>query len=79
MKKLQGKGVGVNRKQAKPILPEEEQLWKTGVLGAHTPQSLLDTMVYMCELYFALRSGQEHRNLQLRQLQLVEPPGVSHT
>jgi len=61
MKKLQGKGVGVNRKQAEPILPEEEkQMWKTGVLGAHTPQSLLDTMVYMCGLYFALRSGQEH-------------------
>ena len=70
MKELQGKGVGVNRKQ------EEEQLWKTGVLRAHTPQSLLDTMVYMCELYFAHCSGQEHQhhNLQLRQLQLVESP-----
>ena len=67
----------MNRKQAEPILPEEEHMWKTGVLGAHTPQSLLDTMVCMCGLYFALCSGQEHqhRNLQLRQLQLVEPPG----
>lgn len=72
MKKLQGKGVGVNRKQAEPILLEEkEQLWKMGVLGAHTPQSLLNTMVYMCGLYFALCSGQEHRNLQLSQ----KPPG----
>ena len=45
MKELQGKGVGVNRKQAEPILPEEEeQMWKTRVLGAHIPQSLLDTM-----------------------------------
>ena len=46
-----------------------------GVLGAHTPQPLLDTMVYMCGLYFALRSGQERCYLQLRQLQLLEPPG----
>ena len=64
----------MNRKQAEPILPEEEkeQMWKTGVLGAHTPQPLLDTMVYMCGLYFG---GQEHRNLKLRQLQLMEPSG----
>ena len=55
----------MNRKQAEPILPEEEHMWKTGVLGAHTPQSLLDTMVCMCGLYFALCSGQEHRNIQL--------------
>ena len=68
MKELQGKGIGVNRKQVEPILPEEEQMWKTGVLVVHTPQSLLDTMVYICRLYFALRSGREHRNLQLRQL-----------
>ena len=72
MKELQGKGVGVNRKQAKPIpLEEEEQVCKMGVLGAHTPQSLLNTMVYMRGLYFALCSGQEHRNLQLSHLQLV--------
>ena len=32
-------------------------------------------MVYLCGLYFALHSGQEHHNLQLRQIQLVEPPG----
>ena len=48
MKELQGKGVGVDRKQAEPILPEEEeQMWKIGVLGAHTPQFLLDNIVYM--------------------------------
>ena len=29
----------------------------------------------MCGLYFVLHSGQEHRNLQLRQLLLVEPRG----
>ena len=77
MKELQGKGVGVNRKQAEPILlEEEEQMWK---MSAHTPQSLLDTMVYKRGLYFAHCGGQEHRNLQLSQLQLVEPPGGVHT
>ena len=30
-------------------------------------------MVYMCGLYFALMSGQEHRNLTVNQQELVEP------
>ena len=42
---------------------DEEILWRKRILGDSTPQSLLDTMVYMNRLYFALYGGQEHRNL----------------
>ena len=41
----------------------------------HAPLSLLDTMVFMCGFYFALRSRQEHRNLSMDQIKLVEPEG----
>lgn len=47
-------------------------MWQNGLLGSDNPQTLIDTMVFMCGLYFALRSGQEHRNLHMDQIQLIE-------
>ena len=61
MRKLRAQGLGVQRKQAEPFsIEEENKLWSDGLLGADSPQILLDNMVFMCGLYFALRSGQEH-------------------
>ena len=76
--RLQGEGVGSRKWQAEVIMEEEkEQLWRRGILGDHTLQSLLDTMVFCIGLYFALRNGKEHRQLRqnLCQIELVEHPG----
>lgn len=60
MKRLRSLGLGTTVKQAEPITNDkEDRLWAQVPM----PHSLLDTMVFMCELYFAVRSGQEHRNL----------------
>ena len=76
MKDLRAKGVGARKKQAEPVTAsEEELLWTKGLLGDKNPQTLLDTMVWMCGLYFALHSGKEHRSLRLAQIELVEDPG----
>ena len=54
-------------------MDEEYQLWKGGYLGDHSPQVLLDTMLYLSGICFAMRSGEEHRSLKITQFQLVEP------
>ena len=78
MKKIQASGKGSIKKQAEPLsLEEEELLWEKKLLGDHSPEALLNTIVFMNGLYFALRSGNEHRDLRHNpcQIQLFEPPG----
>lgn len=65
MKQRKQMGVGGDVRQAEIIsLQEEDILWRKGVLGAGTPQKLLRALFYSFGLNFALRAGQEHRNLR---------------
>ena len=66
MKRIQQKGIGTHKRQAEVLTEdEEEQLWHTGILGDHSPFALLNTIFFMCGLFLALRSGNEHRQLRL--------------
>ena len=78
LKRLKSKGAGSQEKKAEVLTEDEEELlWTKGLLGDASPQSLLDTMVFYNGLYFALRSGQEHRQLRSNscQIQLIEKAG----
>ena len=60
MKRLRSAGIDMKKRQAELISVEEEDtLWQKGVLGEHDPQTLLDTMLFLCGIHFALaqRSG----------------------
>ena len=52
MKRIQGLGVGTRVRRAEIItVDEEEILWKKGILGDKMPQSLLDTIIFLCGLF----------------------------
>ena len=61
MKRLQRTGLGSRRRKAEPLTEAEEDiLWENGLLGDSTPQSLVNTILVMNGLYFALQSGAKH-------------------
>ncbi|VDI62408.1 Hypothetical predicted protein [Mytilus galloprovincialis] len=57
MKKRSAEGLGVaSRRRAEPMSSLEENiLWERAVIGSDNPPKLLDTMVYLNGLHFALR------------------------
>ena len=65
MKELKGTG-SYQPKRAEVISAvDENTLWDKSLLGDETPEQLISTMVFYIGLYFSLRSGNEHRRLQV--------------
>ncbi len=57
MKRLHGTGLGVSKKQAELISPDEEAiLWAKGLFGTHNAQVLTNTIIARCLLYKAMMS-----------------------
>ena len=55
MERLRLSGLGIKKRQGEPItIAEENILWEKGVLGEHDPQTLLDTVLFLCGIHFAL-------------------------
>lgn len=71
MKERARQGIGVDVNQANLITQEQELfVGKHGFLGSENAALLRDTLVWVLGVQFALRAGQEHRNLTLRNSQL---------
>lgn len=65
MKSKAKQGIGAYIKQAKEITIDEENImWEMGILGESDPETLFNTVFYLVGLHFALRGGQEHRDLR---------------
>ena len=74
MKRLNASGLGIVKRVQLISFNEEEKLWSNNVLGSTSLQVLLNTVIYMCGVYFALRSGKEHRDLQVNQIRIEATP-----
>ena len=65
MKQRTAQGIGVSVKKAQILShTDEDYLWSAGLLGCHTPDILLNTVVFMIGKGFALRAGKEHHCLR---------------
>ena len=68
-KQLRCMGVGVQHTRAQVItLEDENKLWSMGILGTHSPKSLLNTVFFYNGKNFMLRGVEEHFSLRFGQL-----------
>lgn len=44
---------------------EEEELWRSGVLGTHDPPALVNTLWFLMTQHFGLRGRQEHHKMRV--------------
>ncbi len=66
MKKLTKDGVICEYQQSKAIsVEEEDMMWNTGLFGDNTPEKLVNTLLYLIGLHFALCACDEHKALKV--------------
>ena len=72
---LHARGIGQEVKHSEVFSDDEEQqLWRSGVLGTNTPKSLQNAVFYTVGKVFCLRSGKEHRDVKTSQFQRKSDP-----
>ena len=62
--RLREEGYGKRPKAAKALTSQDEELlWSKGLLGDHSPKSLISTMWFFLTQQFGLRGCQEHHDM----------------
>ena len=65
MKQRTAQGIGVSVRKAQILsFTDEDLLWSLGLLGVHSPDVLLNTVVFIIGKGCALRAGKEHHALR---------------
>ena len=73
LKELKELGLGNHPKTAASLTEDEVgNLWESNVFNTTTPLGLLRVLFFYLSLNFGMRSGQEHRDLRLGDIKLLE-------
>ncbi len=73
MKCLSREGYIMPKSKAQVITySQEENMWQQELLGDHTPERLLYTVLYLLGVQFALRTGEEHKSLKFGKQLVVQ-------
>ncbi len=64
MKRRAAQGLGHKESSLAIDLDDENSLWDQNVLGNSDPDQLRDTLFFLLGINFALRGGEEHKNLR---------------
>ena len=73
MKTSTAQGLGMNVKQSDPVTSDmEDILWEKGILGSHSPRSLLRTVFWLIGVNYGIRGGEEQRKLTQRNFSFGE-------
>ncbi len=66
MKESAKEGCVQPKKQAKAVtMSEEDKLWDLGLLSEDMPKKLVNTLIYLIGIHFALHGGEEHKQLKV--------------
>lgn len=66
MKYLSSEGHHCAREKAEVIsFDDEDKMWEDGVLGDENPKQLVEMLLFQIGMHFALRAGNESRNLRV--------------
>ena len=72
---LHGSGLGRPMKHARVLSDyDEDKLWRSGVLGTSSPQTLQNAVFYMAGKAFSLRGGTEMCSLAISQIKRFRDP-----
>ncbi len=63
MKQHTAKGLGVKQSATMVSKENEEVMWQKGILGEDDPSQLLDMVLYLLGINWALCGGEEHKRL----------------
>ena len=79
MKELTAQGLGVERKSAEPITQDMEAiLWEKGIFSVESCKGLLNVVYFYNCKFFGLRSGDEHRSLDVEQFRFCVSDGIDY-